>query len=598
MRRFFWLLWLAPLALVATCALVPRAPLAERLRPAPVRLFARPLVLAPGVRASAEDVTAHLRRVGYRPAGGASVGRGEFRLAAGRLEVGLRPFRYPDGDEPEGLVRVRFAAGVVRELSRGDGAPLPAVWLEPERLGALGAPFPPVVLDRIPQPVVDAVLVQEDRRFFTHPGVDPLRIASAAFENLRERRVAEGASTITQQLARSLYLTRERRLSRKLSEVALAVWLEAGHSKREILEAYLNQVYLGHGHGAPIQGVPRAARFYFGKDVSQLGVAEGALLAGMIRAPNRFSPLRHPERARAQRDRVLDLLLAKGQLDPAAHARAREAPLRVHREPAPRESARHFADLVRRRLTERVGAAGARRGGVDVWTTLESDLQRAAEDSVSRELASLEARFPALRRRGSPLQAALVALDPRTGDVLALVGDRGLGASAFDRAVSARRQPGSLFKPIVALAALSSDAEPPFTLATLLEDAPLALEVEGETWRPANYDGRYRGAVTLRTALEQSLNVPFARLGLETGLVRIADTARRLGVESPLRPVPSLALGAFELTPLEITAVYAAFAAGGVRTAPRTTLAVTGAGGRPLGGERVTRERVFAERDV
>jgi len=591
----------APLAALATCVLAPRAPLLERVRPAEMRLHARPLVLAPGVRATPAEVADHLKRVGYREAAGREVGEGEFRVAAGRIEVGRRPFRWPDGEEPGGLVRVAFGrAGEVREVTDADGAPRPAVWLEPERLGARTHAERPVPLGRIPQEVIDAVLVQEDRRFFSHPGLDPVRIAGAALANLREGRVAEGASTITQQLARSLYLTQERSLRRKVREAALAVWLECRHTKREILEAYLNRVYLGHGHGAPIHGVARAARFYLGKDVARLGASEAALLAGMIRAPNHFSPFRHPERARAQRDRVLDLLLAEGRLDPATHARARAAPLALRREPAPSASAHHFAALVRGRVAERLGAeAHGRRGGLDVWTTLDAGLQRAAEDAVRGELARLEARAPRLRRRGAPLQAALVALDPRTGDVLAHVGGRGPDdGSSFDRAVAARRQAGSLFKPIVALAALTSDAEPPFTLATLLEDGPFALEVEGETWRPTNYDGRYRGAVTLRTALEQSLNVPFARLGLETGLVRVAETARRLGVESPLRPVPSLALGAFEMTPFEATALYAALAAGGVRAAPRTTLAVTRGDGRALGGERVTRERVFPEREV
>ncbi|MBW2235002.1 MAG: PBP1A family penicillin-binding protein [Deltaproteobacteria bacterium] len=585
------LLWTA-------CGWVPHQRLAERVLAAPSRVYGRPLVLAPGIRASRDAVAAHLERAGYRPTKAAEVGQGRFRLEPRRWRIGRRAFEYPDGAEPAGLIRIDVdAGGTVREVVGPDGAALDAVFLEPEPIGSLFGESDEdrvlVPMDQIPRHVVDAVLVTEDRRFHRHPGIDPIRIVGAARENLRGGRIRQGGSTLTQQLVKNVYLSPERTWARKLREVALAVFVELRYTKQEILEAYLNQVYLGQDGGRGIHGVGRAARFYFGKDVSELSVADAALLAAIIRAPSALSPFRHPDRAREQRDRVLDRLLEHGRIDGDTHHSAHSSPLGVRREPRPGRFAGHYLDLVRGRLEERFAGEDLERDGLRVFTTLDGSFQRAAEAAVRDEIRRLERGYPLLRRRSSPLQAALVALDPASGDVLALVGARDFEASPFDRATRARRQPGSLFKPVVALAALGADVSPPLTLASLLEDAPLTLQVEGKSWTPSNHDGRHRGPVSLRAALEDSLNVPFARLGLEVGLVPVADTARRMGVASPLRPIPSLTLGAFETTPLEIASVYAVLASGGVRTSPRTTLAVVRPGGRVLYGEPVRTQRAF-----
>lgn len=586
----------------ATCSWLPHERLAERLA-APSRVYGRPLVLAPGLRMAPDAVVAHLERARYREATGAELEPGHFRLEGRRLRVARRPFRYPDGADPGGLAVVEFdARGVVRALSGPDGAPLEAVFLEPEVIGSLFGENAEdrilVPLDAIPPHLIAAVLAVEDSRFFWHPGIDPIRTAAAALENARRGRVVEGGSTLTQQLVKNVYLSPERTWRRKAREAVLAIGLELRHSKEEILEAYLNQIYLGQDGGRAIHGVGRAARFYFGKDVGELDVAEAALLAGMIQAPNALSPFRHPDRARARRGAVLDALLAAGDIDAATHAAARAAPLGVRRERSRRRFASHFVDLVRERLEARFAQAALERDGLGVFTTLDGTFQRAAEEAVQRGLRQLEADFPRLRRTSSPLQAALVALDPATGDVLALVGARDAERSPFDRATRARRQPGSLFKPVVALAALGADVDPPFTLATILEDRPFELETEAGPWRPTNHDQRHRGAVTLRRALEESLNVPFARLGLEVGLVHVAETARRMGIASPLRPVPSLSLGAFEVSPLEIATVYGVLASGGVRSAPRTTLAVARADGDVLAGDAPERERVADPADA
>ena len=610
MRRRVLHLFAGSVALLAVgfaaCPWVPHERLTERMMPTPSRVYARPLVLTPGARVPPGEVEAHLHRVGYRRVGtDAAVGPGEFHREGATLTVGRRPFRYPDGRDPGGLLRIAFDAKGRVETLQQVGARSPyreSAFLEPEVIGTLFGDEAEdrllVPLSGIPAIVQRAVLVTEDRRFAFHPGIDPVRIVGAALENAREGRVVEGASTLTQQLVKNVYLTPERTWPRKLREMAIAFWVSLRYSKDEVLEAYLNQIYLGQDGGRAIHGVGRAARFYFGKDVTELGAAEAALLAGMIRAPSAYSPFRNPARAKGRRDVVLGLLRDDGALGPEAAAAAIAAPLGTRREARPPRFAAHYVDFVRRRLQRRFAEESLERDGFEVFTTLDGPFQRAAEAAVKSGLRALEKGYPLLRRKKSPLQAALVAVDPTSGDIVAWVGGRDYATAPFDRASRARRQPGSVFKPIVALAAFTARDTPPFTLATILEDAPLTVQVEGRTWSPHNHDGRNRGPVSLRTALEKSLNVPFARLGMEVGLVHVAETARRLGVTSPIRPIPSLSLGAFEMTPLEVALAYATLASGGVRHGARTALAVVEPDGRALRGDPVEEERVFSEAET
>jgi penicillin-binding protein 1B len=424
----------------------------------------------------------------------------------------------------------------------------------------------PVRLTHVPGHLVDAVLAVEDQRFYEHGGLDLRRIVGAAVANVRAGGVTQGGSTITQQLAKNLFLSARRTPLRKLREAAMAVMLEDRYEKPRILEAYLNEIYLGQDGARAIHGVGAAARYYFDKDAADLNLAEGALLAGMIRAPNRYSPVRHADRARDRRDLVLRLMVEQGRVhESAARRAARE---RVRSRPAHEvvADARYFRDFAVSRLRdEGVGRLPER--GAAVYTTLDATLQRAAERAVREGLAGLSARGA---------QAALVALDPRSGEILAMVGGRDYGGSQFNRAVDARRQPGSAFKPIVALAALgrSGRGDPAFTLASTIEDEPLSVVTPAGRWEPDNYDHGFRGTVTFREALEQSLNVPFARIGLAIGPDRIAETGRRLGITSPLRPVPSLALGVSEVSPLELTRAYGVFAAGGKLADTRAILGV------------------------
>jgi penicillin-binding protein 1B len=539
----------------------------------PARVYARPLRLVPGLDVGRAGLIERLRRLGFHEAKGKSLAPGEFSRGPGVIRIA--PRRPTAGATPEPAFSLGLDPDGRIEQVRGEGGKrLAEARLEPELLGELaGARLERrrlVTAEQLPPHLVDAILTIEDRRFYEHWGLDVRRIVGAFVRNVEAGRVVQGGSTITQQLVKNLYLSPERTLARKLREAAMSVLLELGHSKQEILEAYLNEVYLGQRGAVSIHGFGEASRHYFGKDAADVTLSEAALLAGLIRAPGLYSPFQHPEEARARRDVVLDALLEVGKIDENTALRARAEPLTlaargdVDDRPAP-----HFVAWLRQLLADAYGEDALLEAGLQVASTLDPELQRAANRAVERGLTRLEADFPKVKRPDAPLEAGLLALDPESGDVLAFVGGRSFAKSQFNHVVQGRRQPGSAFKPIVALAALSrsGDGEEPLTLAARLEDEPLTVDTPQGDWVPANFDGTFRGQVTLREALEHSLNVPIARVALEVGPKRIAETARRLGIESPLQPVPALALGASEVTLLELTRAYATLAASG--TLPR-----------------------------
>ncbi len=570
---------------VVTLEALFRAQLSESSSHAPTRFYARPLVIEPGMTLDRGAIEEHLTRLGYRRArSGRDVDIGEYYLGYSDWTIGRRVFRHDAWVDPGGTATLRVASGRrVTNLRDARGRSVRTIVLEPEPIGGRYGDHKeeraPVGLEEVPSHLVDAVLTVEDRRFFQHGGLDFKRILGAAAANLKSRRVVEGASTVTQQLAKNLFLSSRRSPVRKLREALMAVALEARYDKATILQAYLNEVYLGQDGALAIHGVESAARHYFAKDVSQLTLAESALLAGIIRGPSVYSPFRHPESAIERRNLVLDLMLQNAVISSEDKKAAERARLDLRQARDRTQDARYFVDFAARQLEERYGK-DALGNGLAVFTTLDTRLQRAAEKAVQRGLDELEAYYPRLTRASTSLQAALVALDHRSGEILALVGGRDYGRSQFNRAVWARRQPGSSFKPIVALAALASSGQQHadlgggFTLASVIEDAPLSIATTAGNWEPANYDDRFRGPVTLREALENSLNVPFARLGLEIGPERIAQAAKRLGIDSRLHVVPSLALGSSEVTPLEMTRAFGVFAANGYRAPVNTTIGV------------------------
>lgn len=540
-----------------------------------------------------------LTRTGYTATSARSPRIGEFRFRDRAWTIGRRPLRIGTFFDEGGVTTIRLDwSGRIRDITAADGERLAGVVVDPQQVasfrGADGRDRIPVRLDEVPPHLIDAVLTVEDRRFLTHGGLDPRRIAGALVANIRERRLTQGGSTVTQQLARTLFLNRDRTLIRKIREAAIALSLEREFPKERLLSAYLNHIYLGQDGGAAIHGVGRAAEFFFNKDVTELAVEESAMLAGIIRGPSVYSPHRHPERALARRDLVLRLMRQEGRLTDEELQRALEAEPSIAEPNRLTGDGRWYFDYLRAELagwvSEDIGGAG-----LTVIATLEPGAQRAAEAVVARHLARLEELRPRLARQAQPLQAALVAMDPWTGEIVAMVGGRSYGESQFNRASEARRQPGSSFKPIVTLAAIERSQGRPFTLASTLEDEPLAYEMPNGVWSPSNSDHEFLGPVSLRTALEESRNVPFARLGIEVGPERIVQTARRLGVESPLAPYPALALGASEVTLLELTGAYAVLAAEGQRTRPHAVRSALGQDGDRLGdADRVQTTREFS----
>ncbi len=617
-RHLRWALFL----LIAAPLLVIGAEALARARLDPlstadvaVRVYARPLVLTRGDYPGREEVQGQLHRLGYQRTRGSDVGIGEYYLGSRGWVIGRRGFRGAGDPVQPGFAVVRLdASGQISRMEDEEGRRLTRFSLEPELIGRIPGRSSedrvPVPLEEIPGHLVEALLTVEDQRFFEHGGLDFRRIAAAFTANVKAGRVVQGGSTLTQQLAKNLFLSPRRSLTRKLREAMMAWILEGRHTKEEILQAYLNHVYLGQEGSVAIHGVGRAAQHFFGKDVTSLDLPESALLVALIRAPSLYSPFRNPDTAVARRNLVLRLMREADALTEEEYQRAASAPLALRQRTPPPRSARYFVDFVAQDLEDRRREEG-RGHSTAVVTTLDVDLQRAAENAVQEGLKRLERDFDWLRESeaGEPLQAALVAMDPRTGEILAMVGGRDYGISQFNRAVHARRQPGSAFKPLVAIAALArpdvvdeeeppggeevqvrlgrdpeshnyllvgldlderAGARPPFTLASVLEDAPLQVETPAGLWEPANYDRGFRGKVTLREALERSLNVPFARLGMAIGPERIVETARSMGIESPLKPYPSIALGASEVSPLELTRAFGVLASGGFRAEVRS----------------------------
>ena len=543
------------------------------------RVLSAPTILYPGFDASRFELREQLRRRGYREQSGARgdpLEEGRFRWSPSRVRVHLRAFEHPSRAEPARDIVMRLRGGVieeVRELPRG--REVGAVLLEPEQVGSFYGGNREqrelVSVDELPPHLIDAVLAVEDRRFESHVGIDPMRIGGALLANLRAGGIAQGGSTLTQQLVKNFFLTPERTLQRKATEAVMALLVESRYDKRAILQAYLNEIYLGRRGSTAIHGVGEASHFLFGKRASDLTVAESALVAAIIQSPNRLSPHRNPDDARERRGLVLQLMNDQGRIDDGTLAQASAAPLGVTEISVEASEARYFLDLLRRQLPEVYDGDVLEAEGLLIYSTLDLRLQRAASNALEAGLQALEHDFPALRRDDprEQLQGCLVALRPQTGEILALVGGRSYGVSQFDRCAQAKRQTGSVFKPFVYAAALDAGrGGPEITLASYLDDRPLEVETPSGTWRPENFDKEFHGRVPVREAIERSMNVAAARLGQEVGLDRVIDMARRLGITSELPAVPSLALGTAELSPLEVARAYATLANGGRRPWP------------------------------
>jgi penicillin-binding protein 1B len=540
----------------------------------PSRVLSAPTILYPGVDWKNIDLQGALTRLGYQQQPGvARPDPGRYEWRSDRVRAHLRAFDHPSRPEPAHLVDLMLDGSEITEIRDVDtDRELGAVLLEPELVGAYYGPDREqreiVQIGDVPRHLIHAILAAEDQRFDAHHGIDPIRIAGAFLANLRHGSTVQGGSTVTQQLVKNFFLTPERTLQRKLREAAISVIVESRYSKDEIFECYLNEIYLGQRGATEVHGVGEASRLYFGKSVRELTVSESALLAAVIPGPNGISPYRAPDRALARRNLVLDLMHDQDRIDDATWEAAKAEPLQLSAVTPEPSEARYFLDALRRQLPEVYDSETLTSEGLRIYSTLDLRLQRTAARALREGLAELEQKHKRLRT-DSPekaLQGCLVALRPQTGEVLALVGGRDYGASQFDRCTQARRQAGSTFKPFVYLAGLEPVAGGPrITLASRVQDEPLSIPTSSGTWSPANYDKQFHGPVSVRTALERSMNVATARLAQEVGIARVADLARRLGIDSRLPKVPSLALGVADLAPIELARAYATIANGGIR---------------------------------
>jgi penicillin-binding protein 1B len=540
----------------------------------PSRVYSAPSILYPGMDIELADLRGTFVRLGYREAGsGGSVSQGQYSWQKHRIRVHLRAFEHPTRSEPARDVVFRIRDRFIDEiLELPAGRTLGAVLIEPEQLGAYYGPNREqrelIGLDDLPPHLVDAIVAVEDQRFEVHPGIDVRRIGGALLANLRAGGIRQGGSTLTQQLVKNFFLTPERTLKRKAHEAVMALLVELRYDKREILETYLNEIYLGQRGSTEIHGVGEAALRFFGKRVQNLSLAESALLAALIQSPNGISPYRNPEGARERRDLVLVLMTKQGRIEPAQRDAAIAEPLSLAAITPDSGDARYFLDLLRVQLSDSYDATVLSSQGIKVYSTLESRTQRLAATALREGIEKLERQHPALVSDDPirSLQGCIVAVRPQTGEIVALVGGRDYRLSQFDRCTQARRPAGSTFKPFVYIAGLEPRVGgPTITLASFVDDSPLEVATPSGPWRPRNFDHEFHGRVGVREALERSFNVATARLAQEIGIGRVADVAHRLGIESKLPLVPSLALGVADVSPLEMARAYATLASGGIR---------------------------------
>jgi len=544
----------------------------------PSKIYSDSYLLYVGAPLRSENLIEKLRRLGYYETSGELRTKGEYRVlrSSGTIEIFLHDFAFPTEQFKGVLVRLSLQGNSVARIENlATGQEMFSLELEPELVTGLYERIWQerrlVKLADVPPLLVKAILAVEDERFYRHHGVDPIGILRAMWVNVRTLSYQQGGSTLTQQLVKNFFLSDERTMSRKIPEAFMALIAERKYSKDTILENYLNEIYLGQKGSQGIFGVWEAAQFYFAKPLSDLTTGECALLAGLIRAPNRLSPYRSYEAATRRRNVVLaklldDHIIARNQYDAALREKLPQRALVKVTNDAP-----FYVDYLRRELEENYSNAVLTKEGLRIFSSLDLQLQKIAERSLTEGLNKLEAAHPALRRKGEEsLEGAIVVLRPQTGEIKAMVGGRNYSKSQFNRVFQAKRQPGSVFKPFVYLAALMYGGQSgiKYTPDTIINDSQFTWSYDGRDWQPSNYRNEYFGAVTFRRALENSLNSATSRVAQDVGIRRVRDIAHRLGIPSSLPAVPSLALGAAEVTPLEVAVAYSTLANGGVR--PRT----------------------------
>ncbi|MFT4823541.1 MAG: penicillin-binding protein 1B [Halioglobus sp.] len=541
----------------------------------PATVYARPLELFVGANLTKSDLAFELESLGYRPVS-APDEPGQSAQNGNRFDIYARGFKFPQELEPRRRVRVVLEGGRVASLS-SRGLDLDLMRLDPVRIGGIypshGEDRLLVRVDDVPESIRLGLLAVEDRDFYEHWGFSVTGIGRALLSNLRSGQVVAGGSTITQQLVKNYYLTPERTLIRKLTEVVMAVLLEFHSTKDEILEGYINEVYLGQEGPRSIHGFALAARHYFDTPLDQLGLHQQALLIGIIKGPSLYNPLRNPDRARQRRDVVLDVMAGQEVISPEHALIAKAMPLGLNVQGRFRNSYPAFLDLVRRQLRLEYHDDDLTTLGLSIFTSFDPLIQRNIERSTTQVMDELDST--------GVLQSATVVTRFDTGEVAAVVGGRNVRYAGFNRALDARRPAGSLLKPAVYLAALEQPEK--YTLATPLEDSQVTVEgPSGNQWQPRNFDRVSHTDVLLHTSLSKSYNLATARLGMTIGLDSVVDMLRRLGIDGPIPEVPSLTLGAGEYSPMHMAAMYQTIAAGGFRMPLRSIRDIVDSRGQAL----------------
>ena len=564
-------------------------------------------VIFAGQRIEDIGLIERLARLNYhRAASGRVRSRGEFSYdpKRGKLVVFLHAFDYP----------YRHFAGAPAELTISrdgtieslrdpvTGRRLYSIELEPELLGAIfqgdWRQRRLIRISEIPPAFIDAILAAEDHRFYEHHGLDLVRIIKAALVDLRTGHLRQGGSTLTQQLMKNFFLTNRRTWRRKMKEALMAYIAERRYSKDEILENYLNDIYLGQRGQEGIYGVWEASEYYFSRQPSELTVGEMAAIAGMISSPNRLNPLRHPQAATRRRNEVLSLMLQDGYISKAAYDRAVTEPMQAREVARSASSAPYFLDYVKHELAERYPPEVLTGEGLRIFTTLDVHTNNLAREALQRNLDELESKYPRLRRKAARerLESCLIALEPQTGRIRAMIGGRNYRQSQFNRVTQSHRQPGSVFKPVTYLAALQEtlDGGPERLLPTsYIDDEPFTWQYGDMSWTPRNYKARYFGRVTLEFALEESLNSATSRLANEIGLDRVRAMARQLGF-GDLPPFPSIVLGGIEVSPMQVARAYAIIANEGMAVAPYGVTAVVDRNGHVIQGHEIAAKQVLS----
>jgi len=549
-----------------------------RLWSLPARVYARPLELYVGKKISVEELLFELKSLDYQSVGQPPSRPGRYHHWDNHFEIKTRAFRFWDGSEESRGIRIDIHGDTVSGLyGLYTKQEIPLIRLDPVYITGI---FPAhgedrilLRLDNAPDLFLQMLVMVEDRRFFEHFGIDPRSIARALAANIKAGRTVQGGSTITQQLVKNMFLTDDRNLWRKINEAVMALLLELHYDKKQILETYLNEVYLGQDAERAIHGFGLASDFYFGKSLAELDLDQMAVLVGMVKGASYYNPVRNPQRAAERRNMVINVVQSKGLISEGQASYQKNKPLVVTTRNK-RSLYPAFINLMQRQLIRDYDAEDLKSEGLQIFTTLDPYIQQLTEQSI-------RSTVPALDRQADELQAAAVVAASDSGEVLAIVGDRNPSFAGFNRALDAQRHIGSLMKPVIYLTAVKQKEK--YTLGSLLSDTRLRVEGEDrKIWEPENYDKAFHGDVIMYEALLKSYNIPAARLGLELGLSNISDTLRQLGSNKVLPPYPSITLGAIDMSPFEVTSIYQTFAANGFHSSLRSVRAVLDSRGTPL----------------